>query len=222
MQTDLPKNIMGRRRKKVGNAKKIAHPLWVAARWVSRYRHVGMPTHAFAGDGVCCSAVACHPEPAAMMRLLSLAFERFVALHSFPCARGEGGEESFSLRMGYEAGDQRGLHAMNDISLVINIYFSILPNQQRARSDFCLILYMINYGRVGKYNMRKSKRYSTRRTNGDGTHPSDQARVSKGLGFGQPMVRSSPALDSESVSLHFFCHRWPQSCFLLQSCCGPR
>jgi hypothetical protein len=37
--------------------------------------------------------------------------------------------------------------------------FSILPNQQRARSDFCLILYMVNYGRVGKYNMRKSKRY---------------------------------------------------------------
>jgi hypothetical protein len=37
--------------------------------------------------------------------------------------------------------------------------FSILPNQQRARSDFCLISYVVNYGRVGKYNMRKSKRY---------------------------------------------------------------
>jgi hypothetical protein len=37
--------------------------------------------------------------------------------------------------------------------------FSILPNQQRARSDFCLILYVVNYGRVGKYIMRKSKRY---------------------------------------------------------------
>jgi hypothetical protein len=37
--------------------------------------------------------------------------------------------------------------------------FSILPNQQRARSDFRLILYMVNYGRVGKYIMRKSKRY---------------------------------------------------------------
>jgi hypothetical protein len=37
--------------------------------------------------------------------------------------------------------------------------FSILPNQKRARSDFLLILYMVNYGRVGKYIMRKSKRY---------------------------------------------------------------
>jgi hypothetical protein len=37
--------------------------------------------------------------------------------------------------------------------------FSILPNQQRARSDFRLILYMVNYGRVGKCIMRKSKRY---------------------------------------------------------------
>jgi hypothetical protein len=37
--------------------------------------------------------------------------------------------------------------------------FSILPNQQRARSDFCLISYMVNYGRVGKCIMRKSKRY---------------------------------------------------------------
>jgi hypothetical protein len=37
--------------------------------------------------------------------------------------------------------------------------FSILPNQQRARSDFCLISYVVNYGRVGKYIMRKSKRY---------------------------------------------------------------
>jgi hypothetical protein len=36
------------------------------------------------------------------------------------------------------------------ISLVINIYFSILPNQQRARSDFCWISYVVNYGRVGK------------------------------------------------------------------------
>jgi hypothetical protein len=43
-------------------------------------------------------------------------------------------------------------------SLVINIYFSILPNQRRARSDFRLISYVVNYGRVGKYNMRKSKR----------------------------------------------------------------
>jgi hypothetical protein len=40
--------------------------------------------------------------------------------------------------------------------------FSILPKQQRARSDFRLILYVVNYGRVGKYNMRKSKRYSSR------------------------------------------------------------
>jgi hypothetical protein len=38
--------------------------------------------------------------------------------------------------------------------------FSILPNQQRARSDFCLILYVVNYCRVGKYIMRKSKRYN--------------------------------------------------------------
>jgi hypothetical protein len=38
--------------------------------------------------------------------------------------------------------------------------FSILPNQQRARSDFRLILYMVNYGRVGKCIMRKSKRYA--------------------------------------------------------------
>jgi hypothetical protein len=37
--------------------------------------------------------------------------------------------------------------------------FSILPKQQRARSDFCLIFYVVNYGRVGKYIMRKSKRY---------------------------------------------------------------
>jgi hypothetical protein len=37
--------------------------------------------------------------------------------------------------------------------------FSILPNQQRVRFDFRLILYAVNYGRVGKYNMRKSKRY---------------------------------------------------------------
>jgi methyl coenzyme M reductase subunit C len=37
--------------------------------------------------------------------------------------------------------------------------FHILPNQQRARSDFRLILYVLNYGRVGKYNIRKSKRY---------------------------------------------------------------
>jgi hypothetical protein len=42
---------------------------------------------------------------------------------------------------------------------VINILFSILPNQQRARSDFCLISYVVNYGRVRKYIMRKSKRY---------------------------------------------------------------
>jgi hypothetical protein len=49
-------------------------------------------------------------------------------------------------------------HRLSYISLVINL-FSILPNQQRARSDFCLILYVVNYGRVGKYNMRKSKRY---------------------------------------------------------------
>jgi hypothetical protein len=26
--------------------------------------------------------------------------------------------------------------------------FSILPNQQRARSDFCLISYVVNYGKV--------------------------------------------------------------------------
>jgi hypothetical protein len=38
--------------------------------------------------------------------------------------------------------------------------FSILPNQQRARSDFCLISYVVNCGRVGKYNMRRSKRYA--------------------------------------------------------------
>jgi hypothetical protein len=38
--------------------------------------------------------------------------------------------------------------------------FSILPNQQRARSDFRLIFYVVNYGRVGKYIMRKSKRYT--------------------------------------------------------------
>jgi hypothetical protein len=37
--------------------------------------------------------------------------------------------------------------------------FPILPNQQRARSDFRLILYVVNYGRVGKCIMRKSKRY---------------------------------------------------------------
>jgi hypothetical protein len=42
--------------------------------------------------------------------------------------------------------------------------FSILPNQQRARSDFRLIVYMVNYGRVGKYIMRKSKRYIARNT----------------------------------------------------------
>jgi hypothetical protein len=35
--------------------------------------------------------------------------------------------------------------------------FSILPNQQRARSGFCLILYVLNYGRVGKYIHAKVK-----------------------------------------------------------------
>jgi hypothetical protein len=50
--------------------------------------------------------------------------------------------------------------------------FSILPNQQRARSDFCLILYMVNYGRVGKYIMRKSKRYAIDK---DGTQVADAA-----------------------------------------------
>jgi hypothetical protein len=39
--------------------------------------------------------------------------------------------------------------------------FSILPDQQRARSDFRLIFYMANYGRVGKCIMRKSKRYAS-------------------------------------------------------------
>jgi hypothetical protein len=38
--------------------------------------------------------------------------------------------------------------------------FSILPNQQHARSDFCLIFYVVKYGRVGKYIMWKSKRYA--------------------------------------------------------------
>jgi hypothetical protein len=38
--------------------------------------------------------------------------------------------------------------------------FSILPNQQRVRSDFCLIFYMVKYGHVGKCIMRKSNRYA--------------------------------------------------------------
>jgi hypothetical protein len=43
-----------------------------------------------------------------------------------------------------------------DISLVINIYFIFC----RTNSVRGLILYMVNYGRVGKCIMRKSKRYA--------------------------------------------------------------
>jgi hypothetical protein len=55
-----------------------------------------------------------------------------------------------SFGRGYPFGDE---YLFGDTYL-----FSILPNQQRARSDFGLILYMVNYGRVGKCIMRKSKR----------------------------------------------------------------
>jgi hypothetical protein len=43
----------------------------------------------------------------------------------------------------------------------INIYFLFCRTNSVRDLIFCLILYMVNYGRVGKYIMRKSKRYCT-------------------------------------------------------------
>jgi hypothetical protein len=82
-----------------------------------------------------------------------------------PPARGSGGEAGMgvgSLSSRYK--DHRGRGRCGGGGPAGYLFgdkylFSILPNQQRAQSDFCLILYMVNYGRVGKYNMRKSKRY---------------------------------------------------------------
>jgi hypothetical protein len=45
------------------------------------------------------------------------------------------------------------------ISLVINIYFLFCRTNSVRDLIFCLILYIFNYGRVGKCIMRKSKRY---------------------------------------------------------------
>jgi hypothetical protein len=73
---------------------------------------------------------------------------------------GDGGDEAWERWLSRKESAATLLAAWPDISLVINIYFSILPNQQRARSDFCLILYVVNYGCVGKCIMRKSKRYA--------------------------------------------------------------
>jgi hypothetical protein len=53
-----------------------------------------------------------------------------------------------------ERKDKRALYLFGDKYLL-----SILPNQQRARSDFCLIVYMVNYGRVRKCITQKSKRH---------------------------------------------------------------
>jgi hypothetical protein len=44
---------------------------------------------------------------------------------------------------------------------VINIYFIFCRTNSVRDLIFCLILYVVNYGRVGKYNMRKSKRYAS-------------------------------------------------------------
>jgi hypothetical protein len=41
----------------------------------------------------------------------------------------------------------------------INIYFLFCRTNSVRDLIFCLISYVVNYGRVGKYNMRKSKRY---------------------------------------------------------------
>jgi hypothetical protein len=46
------------------------------------------------------------------------------------------------------------------ISLVINIYFSILPNQQRARSDFCLIFLRGQLWPCGKVHHAEVKEIS--------------------------------------------------------------
>jgi hypothetical protein len=69
------------------------------------------------------------------------------------------------LLVGWERGMLRRWAKTTEIDLFCDKYlFSILPNQQRARSDFRLIYYVVNYGRVGKYIMRKSKRYTDRHT----------------------------------------------------------
>jgi hypothetical protein len=47
----------------------------------------------------------------------------------------------------------------NDISLVTNIYFIFCRTNSVRDLIFRLILYVVNYGRVGKYIMRKPKRY---------------------------------------------------------------
>jgi hypothetical protein len=50
----------------------------------------------------------------------------------------------------------------------INIYFLFCRTNSVRDLIFCLILYMVNYGRVGKYIMRKSKRYVTSPLKGSG------------------------------------------------------
>jgi hypothetical protein len=52
---------------------------------------------------------------------------------------------------------------LSDISLVINIYFLFCRTNSVRDLIFCLILYMVNYARVGKCIMRKSKRYDPSR-----------------------------------------------------------
>jgi hypothetical protein len=42
---------------------------------------------------------------------------------------------------------------------VINIYFLFCRTNSARDLIFCLISYVVNYGRVGKCIMRKSKRY---------------------------------------------------------------
>jgi hypothetical protein len=93
---------------------------------------------------------------------------------------------------------------MDHISLVINIYFLFCRIKSVRDLIFCLIVYMVNYGRVGKCIMRKSKRYGTHRTDGDGTHPFDQARVSKALRLGQPRFASPPLWTLKAFRFIFF------------------
>jgi hypothetical protein len=110
-----------------------------------RARHAGRRCRAHHGaEGV-------RPERLGVVGCESVAIKGAGRASRRPQRRREGGDRR--RHRGHACGHRH-------ISLMINIYFSILPNQQRARSDFCLISYVVNYGRVGKCIMRKSKRYA--------------------------------------------------------------
>jgi hypothetical protein len=69
---------------------------------------------------------------------------------------------TWSTRVVWESttcGSQRDISLLVNISLVINIYFLFCRTNSVRDLIFRLILYMVNYGRVGKCIMRKSKRY---------------------------------------------------------------